>query len=187
MVFGFRSQRCFSCESSPQTGRYTQAQRGGSALCWWSQILLSRPINPELSRDKQGVRHVGGWLGETGRGKREGGVLQSPFHRESFKYTKTKKFLLVRLFEMTTNKTHTRSKIDFQSDLQTQALTKGPKEWRSGRKQAARVLSKLSILSFRGNRVNNCLNDDESIAYYQSVRKQRVVSLNWQVLFFLER
>lgn len=30
----------------------------------------------------------------------------------------------------------------------------------------------------RQQRVNNCLNDDGSITYYQSVRKQRVMSLN---------
>lgn len=34
------------------------------------------PINPELSCDKQGVRHVGGQLGDTGRGRDGGGAVQ---------------------------------------------------------------------------------------------------------------
>lgn len=146
MVFGFRSLCCrFACESSLQTGRYTWVQRGFLALCWWSQILLSRPINPEPSHDKLGVRRVGGQLGERDgqrEAQRRSCTEPSLFHWESFTW-----FILVWLFEMTTNR---HSVTDWLSVCQTEALTKGPKEWWSDGKQTARV--RLSILSFRGNR-----------------------------------
>lgn len=145
MVFGFRSLCCrFACESSLQTGRYTWVQRGFLALCWWSQILLSRPINPEPSHDKLGVRRVGGQLGER---RAEGSTKEELYRTISVPLRVIQWFILVWLFEMTTNR---HSVTDWLSVCQTEALTKGPKEWWSDGKQTARV--RLSILSFRGNR-----------------------------------
>lgn len=181
MVFGFRSLCCrFACESSLQTGRYTWVQRGFLALCWWSQILLSRPINPEPSHDKLDVRRVGGQLGE----RRAEGSTKEELYRTISVPLRVIHMVHSGLIIWNDDKQTLSHRLTFSlPDRSTDKRTKGVMvRWKADSPGSA-----VYFVIQRQQRVNNCLNDDGSITYYQSVRKQRVMSLNWLVLFFLDR